>query len=431
MFDNGSTIVKQFYEEYAAIRDLDKQNEILELVSRLNSILFASTIDNPNLNHFNSLNNDDLSKELKIIDQTDLDDNQRRKSKKNRETMNPIKSNESTNRSNETEEKSSLTSSLSLTNSSKVELNLPLSRNSSYSSNYQQDLDPDDKSDNENDLNLNSKQLLLTPIGFPANYSVTDQFLTTNYEDEKASDFSCNTSCSSTPAFQSKELANFERTKRLFNKELLIDSKNLNDDDDLNDDSNVTGDQFQISSDHLMKDERLKKLESQNEQLKTEIKQLRSQMKKYIDAISLLPNNDRFEIFRYANTDNDSHHSDNSTLINTIDDLSEQISEQINLTKNRFNSHQFNSTIRSNIENETASSDTQTNKLQINRSAYSADAYLNYRDSIEYEKKLVQVAEMFGEIVEYNDRLNRVLMQKDATIKVLKDQLIELRGPVS
>ena len=54
MLENGSTIVKQFYVSDAAIRDSSKQDEILDLVVKLNTILFASTIDNSNLNSFNS-----------------------------------------------------------------------------------------------------------------------------------------------------------------------------------------------------------------------------------------------------------------------------------------------------------------------------------------------------------------------------------------
>lgn len=48
----------------------------------------------------------------------------------------------------------------------------------------------------------------------------------------------------------------------------------------------------------------------------------------------------------------------------------------------------------------------------------------------EYEKKLVQVAEMHGELVEFNDRLHRVINQKEAIIKRLREELVELRGPL-
>ena len=48
----------------------------------------------------------------------------------------------------------------------------------------------------------------------------------------------------------------------------------------------------------------------------------------------------------------------------------------------------------------------------------------------EYEKKLVQVAEMHGELVEFNDRLHRVIQQKESMIKRLREELEELRGPL-
>jgi hypothetical protein len=40
------------------------------------------------------------------------------------------------------------------------------------------------------------------------------------------------------------------------------------------------------------------------------------------------------------------------------------------------------------------------------------------------------VAEMHGELVEFNDRLHRVINQKEAMIKRLREELIELRGPL-
>ena len=48
----------------------------------------------------------------------------------------------------------------------------------------------------------------------------------------------------------------------------------------------------------------------------------------------------------------------------------------------------------------------------------------------EYEKKLTQVAQMHGELVELNERLQRVIQQKDAIIRKLREELIEVRGPL-
>ena len=314
---------------------------------------------------------------------------------------------------------------------------MSLSRNSSYSSNYQQDDNNlEDKSDEDQNEAAIVSNVLLTPIVAGA-YSVTDQFMTTtNYdEDEKISDFSnqsCNTSCSSTPAFHSKELANFERTKRLFSKEYeSINSSSkqqnhnrsienrfqeqqneftneLENDDELNDEDK----QSSSSNDQQQNENRIFKLESQNDQLKNENRLLKIQLKKYIDAISLLQSNDRDAIFKCANYSS----SNNSNSINSIEEiLSEQIREQqTSLIKNSNFNKQHTTDYKKHIGNE-----------------FNAKEYLNYRNSIEYEEKLVKVAEMHREIVDYNDRLHRVLMQKDALIKNLKDQLIEMRGPVS
>lgn len=62
---------------------------------------------------------------------------------------------------------------------------------------------------------------------------------------------------------------------------------------------------------------------------------------------------------------------------------------------------------------------------------HSPSSYLYYHEASEYERKLVQVAEMHGELVEFNDRLHRVILQKDSVIKRLREELVELRGPVS
>uniref|UniRef100_A0A671N8P7 Uncharacterized protein n=1 Tax=Sinocyclocheilus anshuiensis TaxID=1608454 RepID=A0A671N8P7_9TELE len=47
-----------------------------------------------------------------------------------------------------------------------------------------------------------------------------------------------------------------------------------------------------------------------------------------------------------------------------------------------------------------------------------------------YERKLIEVAEMHGELIEFNDRLYRSLMAKDNLIGQMRQELIDLRGPV-
>uniref|UniRef100_A0A8C1NFF7 Sorting nexin 29 n=1 Tax=Cyprinus carpio TaxID=7962 RepID=A0A8C1NFF7_CYPCA len=48
-----------------------------------------------------------------------------------------------------------------------------------------------------------------------------------------------------------------------------------------------------------------------------------------------------------------------------------------------------------------------------------------------YERKLVEVAEMHGELIEFNERLYRSLMAKDNLIGQMRQELIDLRGPVT
>ena len=49
----------------------------------------------------------------------------------------------------------------------------------------------------------------------------------------------------------------------------------------------------------------------------------------------------------------------------------------------------------------------------------------------QYEKKLIQVAEMHGELMEFNSRLHKIILNKTYQVDKLKAELIELRGPVS
>ncbi|CAC5384382.1 SNX29 [Mytilus coruscus] len=51
-------------------------------------------------------------------------------------------------------------------------------------------------------------------------------------------------------------------------------------------------------------------------------------------------------------------------------------------------------------------------------------------EASEYEQKLIQVAEMHGELMEFNEMLHRQLNHKEAYIRRLQQELINLRGPL-
>ncbi|KAM7295892.1 sorting nexin-29 [Ixodes scapularis] len=58
-------------------------------------------------------------------------------------------------------------------------------------------------------------------------------------------------------------------------------------------------------------------------------------------------------------------------------------------------------------------------------------AFIDHRfEAGEYEKKLVQVAEMHGELMEFNERLHRLLLFRETTIRRLREELTDLRGPL-
>ena len=57
--------------------------------------------------------------------------------------------------------------------------------------------------------------------------------------------------------------------------------------------------------------------------------------------------------------------------------------------------------------------------------------YIDYHyEASEYEKKLIQVAEMHGELLEFNENLQKSIQGKDLVISRLRDELIALRGPL-
>ncbi|XP_077525915.1 sorting nexin-29 [Haemaphysalis longicornis] len=60
-----------------------------------------------------------------------------------------------------------------------------------------------------------------------------------------------------------------------------------------------------------------------------------------------------------------------------------------------------------------------------------AKPYIDHQfEASEYEKKLVQVAEMHGELMEFNERLHRLLLFRECTIRRLREELTDLRGPL-
>ncbi|CAN7940553.1 unnamed protein product, partial [Ixodes hexagonus] len=57
--------------------------------------------------------------------------------------------------------------------------------------------------------------------------------------------------------------------------------------------------------------------------------------------------------------------------------------------------------------------------------------YIDHQfEASEYEKKLVQVAEMHGELMEFNERLHRLLLFRETTIRRMREELTDLRGPL-
>lgn len=57
--------------------------------------------------------------------------------------------------------------------------------------------------------------------------------------------------------------------------------------------------------------------------------------------------------------------------------------------------------------------------------------YIDYHfEAGEYEKKLIQVAEMHGELLEFNENLQRTVQSKDVLLARMREELVALRGPL-
>ena len=72
-------------------------------------------------------------------------------------------------------------------------------------------------------------------------------------------------------------------------------------------------------------------------------------------------------------------------------------------------------------------------KLEGNKNSESNgdNKYVDYHfEASEFEKKLIQVAEMHGELLEFNEHLQKTLQAKDAIIRRLREELIDVRGPL-
>jgi hypothetical protein len=94
--------------------------------------------------------------------------------------------------------------------------------------------------------------------------------------------------------------------------------------------------------------------------------------------------------------------------------------------------------IRSNNNN---NSNNQSSSKQINETLSSVDTFImpavnttlqrDYSyEADQYEAKLIQVAEMHGELMEFNSRLHRILNFRTMQVDKLREELTQLRGPL-
>lgn len=142
--------------------------------------------------------------------------------------------------------------------------------------------------------------------------------------------------------------------------------------------------------------EEIKRLKEKVETLNKENFSLKEQLKKYINAVKMLKTDD----------------------VNAVKILQKEISttQLLNMEENSS---------KKDVDSQTnAPTDETKQRTEIsNRQDYKSEAK-------EYERKLVQVAEMHAELMNFNITLQQSICQKDTLIDRLKTELEELRGPM-
>ncbi|OQR77955.1 sorting nexin-29-like [Tropilaelaps mercedesae] len=129
-------------------------------------------------------------------------------------------------------------------------------------------------------------------------------------------------------------------------------------------------------------EERLMKAEARQGQMQHEMEQVKGQLKKYVHAVQMLK-------------------AKNSQAASELHSL------EMSATSNEKDCFPEAST------------------ASVNSLGYAVE------DPTNYEAKLVQVAEMHAELMEFNERLQRQLAQKESAIRRLRDELTDLRGPLA
>jgi len=348
MLEDNLTLRSQFYEERALLRDEEK-NSVLPTISRgLNSILFAINIDNSEFDVMSdsskAIDINDRGEPLPVVCKSLANTSG---VKKRRTRVNVISlSDDDSDHDNSVYARSAPTTCLSSPDSVFKASNFDaISENNTTIISEMSESKSEFVPIGTDSLGTD---VILTPIG-----GENSSTLNINIEDD-VSDSDKLSSCEQqdNQTLVSKQESSSESSSK--EKEELA----------------VLRAEMQSIKDRY--EEKLIKLEAQNDNYKKENDVLKMQLKKYIAAVQLLKYGEKKDF------DDLSHSSERS--------MSQKV-------------------------------DNSPNFLYVN-------------EVNEYEKKLVQVAEMHGELVEFNDHLHRVIQQKEALIKRLKEELVDLRGPV-
>jgi len=182
--------------------------------------------------------------------------------------------------------------------------------------------------------------------------------------------------------------------------------------------SNVSGESGRSSS-SLGKEDLRKALLSvmeKKEELENQLKSLRQALNREVQSHKNL--HSEFETIKTENQEqNDKLESRNSILARENELLKHQLKKYVGAVQKLRDGPQAYETL--------ARLESQNESKEIN------SKYVDYHyEASEYEKKLIQVAEMHGELLEFNEMLQKSAQTKDQLIHRLRSELVLLRGPL-
>jgi len=151
------------------------------------------------------------------------------------------------------------------------------------------------------------------------------------------------------------------------------------------------------------------------DELEQQTKSLRSLLDQELEAVSQI-NQEMLEKRQKSEEKIEKLESKNAILLRENDLLKHQLKKYVGAVQKLRDGPQAYETLA---------------QLDGNKDSNISKKYIDYHyEASEYEKKLIQVAEMHGELLEFNEVLQKNLQGRESVILRMREELISLRGPL-